>query len=447
MLSFLFFTPYLGTFKGDVFRDIAWSELWYFAGAVALLGAGAGAALLGVRALAKGEENRPYAVFFSFLLCGGVFLASRPLTGPFWGGAFDHVLAAGLVFLTLAAVLGPWRTMLRVCRAACAVLAPAAAAVLLGLPSASVALSRVSVAPAQGPERPAPAGLPHVFLLLFDAWSYDLTFPGGKIRDDMPNLRELLSVSTLYHQARSPALSTEFSVPAIFYGVPVTEPFTRPDSSLFSAPKRLGYRTRVVSLVRCDLWGLDGVDRFDIFPYYSKGPLAELPFAERFFVHFALGARPYLRAGRALNRFAPESAILASWTKQRAVQNIAISVIEGADRPTFAVFHYQLPHGPHVFDRQGLELGNERSGRGDVVRAGNLHRLDAVIGELAAALRRSGKFDEAALVLFSDHAEGESSTHVPLIIKRPGQRAAEEVGEPVELIGLHRYVERLIRKP
>lgn len=439
-LSFLFFTPYLATFQNErrLFGDVAWGELWYFAGALLLLAAALAAALLAARALsAEGERSRAYSALFSALLCGGVFLATRGAQGPLYGGARDHVLAAGLGFLAVASWGRSRRTMLAVCRAACALLVPAAAVALLSLPSAPAGLSRVTEGPASGPARPVRAGLPDVFLFLFDAWSYDLTFPGGKVRADMPNLRELLAVSTLYHRARSPALWTEESVPAILFGRP-------PGESIFAAPERLGYRTRFAG-VAIDRWGLEDVDRFDVFPYYSKGALSELPFLQRFLVHFPLALRPYLRGGRRHNINASENYVLAALIKQRAVQRIARDVIEREASPAFALFHYYLPHAPHVFDREGLSLRGERRPDVDEARAGNLRRLDAVIGEITEALKRSGRFDGAALVLFSDHSDVVRTTHVPLIIKRPGQHSAEESGEPVELVDLRRRVEALIR--
>jgi hypothetical protein len=147
--------------------------------------------------------------------------------------------------------------------------------------------------------------------------------------------------------------------------------------------------------------------------------------------------------------------------------------------PGMSVFHYALPHAPLMFDRDGAhpELTEDQpltfadhDGNGFVRPhpahhlaryRGNLRYLDTLLGELIAAMRSAGTFDGATIILTSDHnwrfdpalddlyiehglpfrslefdPVPEVLTHVPLIIRRPGQARRVDVAERVELIEL-----------
>jgi arylsulfatase A-like enzyme/Tfp pilus assembly protein PilF len=100
-------------------------------------------------------------------------------------------------------------------------------------------------------------------------------------------------------------------------------------------------------------------------------------------------------------------------------------------RPFFAFVHLFEPHAPY-----------EPSYDGEIVKA------DRIAGDLLDALRAQGLYDDALIILLSDHGEGlgdhgeqehgvllyREALQVPLIIKLPrGARAGERVAEAAQL--------------
>lgn len=124
--------------------------------------------------------------------------------------------------------------------------------------------------------------------------------------------------------------------------------------------------------------------------------------------------------------------------RHKDMKRDVLNVITQQPKNTFAVFHYPLPHNPYLFDEDGEFCGPDKI----VYEYGNvegyernLAALDRFIGEVVAAMKRAGRFDDALIILTSDHTfrydpQREAGhitcplTHVPLIIKTPGQRRA-----------------------
>lgn len=106
--------------------------------------------------------------------------------------------------------------------------------------------------------------------------------------------------------------------------------------------------------------------------------------------------------------------------------------IEGhRTQPFFAFLHIFEPHAPY-----------EPSYAGEIVKA------DRIVGDLLAALRAWKLYDEAMIIVLSDHGEGlgdhgeqehgillyRESLQVPLIVKLPrGARAGERIAAPAQL--------------
>lgn len=127
---------------------------------------------------------------------------------------------------------------------------------------------------------------------------------------------------------------------------------------------------------------------------------------------------------------------------------------DGSD--VFAVFHWPLPHGPFIFDADGRYRGpydarfDTMFGTPEDYRR-HLRLLDRRVGEIVEHLRAKGRFDEALIVLTSDHSwrrdpqlpttpNAPERRHVPLLIKFPGQREPQESWEPMELSELGRWI-------
>jgi len=113
-------------------------------------------------------------------------------------------------------------------------------------------------------------------------------------------------------------------------------------------------------------------------------------------------------------------------------------------RPFFLFFHLYEPHTPY-------EPPADLAGSGVHPYDGEIAAADRAVGELLAALDRLGLYDEALVVLLSDHGEGlgdhgeeehgfllyREAIQVPLIVKLPGgERAGERVRRSVGLTDL-----------
>jgi arylsulfatase A-like enzyme/cytochrome c-type biogenesis protein CcmH/NrfG len=115
-----------------------------------------------------------------------------------------------------------------------------------------------------------------------------------------------------------------------------------------------------------------------------------------------------------------------------------------ADRPFLLLFHLFEPHTPY---RPPAEFATRYRSPYD----GEVAAADAVVGDLLDELRTLGVYDDALIVLLSDHGEGlgdhgesehgvflyRSTLQVPLIVKLPGAlRAGQAVSYPVQLIDI-----------
>jgi arylsulfatase A-like enzyme/Flp pilus assembly protein TadD len=113
-------------------------------------------------------------------------------------------------------------------------------------------------------------------------------------------------------------------------------------------------------------------------------------------------------------------------------------------RPFFFFFHIYEPHTPHAAPEP---FASRYSSPYD----GEVAAADAVIGLLFEELRQLGVYDQALIILLSDHGEGlddhgdyehglllyREVLQVPLLVKLPGsERAGTTVSHPVALIDI-----------
>jgi arylsulfatase A-like enzyme/Flp pilus assembly protein TadD len=127
----------------------------------------------------------------------------------------------------------------------------------------------------------------------------------------------------------------------------------------------------------------------------------------------------------------------------------------GSNRPFFFFAHFYEPHTPY-------EPPEELRTRFRNPYDGEIAAVDRCFGQLETQLRESGKWDEAIVVLFSDHGEGlgehreaehgillyREALQVPLMIKLPGQRrAGQRVATPVGLFDILPTVTGLLGLP
>jgi choline-sulfatase len=121
---------------------------------------------------------------------------------------------------------------------------------------------------------------------------------------------------------------------------------------------------------------------------------------------------------------------------------------EVADQPFFLFLHLFEPHSPYAAPEP---FGSRYQDPYD----GEIAAADAIVGQLVHELRDLSVYDDALIILLSDHGEGlgdhgerehgvflyRSTVQVPLILKTPGgERAGDAVSRPVGLVDVARTV-------
>jgi arylsulfatase A-like enzyme/Flp pilus assembly protein TadD len=117
--------------------------------------------------------------------------------------------------------------------------------------------------------------------------------------------------------------------------------------------------------------------------------------------------------------------------------------LDGAkDKPVFLFFHVYEPHAPY-------DPPEPFKTRYPLAYDGEIAAADAAVGTLLEAMKRTGLYDRALVIVLSDHGEGLGehgedehgillyrwALHVPLFLKLPGSaRAGTTVAAPVALV-------------
>jgi hypothetical protein len=295
------------------------------------------------------------------------------------------------------------------------------------------------------PPAPARSGRPPVYVFVFDGWSYEQSFSGGRFHEFLPNLSALAARSVVFDRAVSPWWETEISLPRLVFGRDESWTLEKAEGdafwvregerqrlaeqdSLFTPFARNGYHTVLTGFYlpyRRLLNGDAQVVRSE--PHLPRGR----SFPERMEVRALSGARFLM--GPVSSRFFHEryqDRYSEHWYRlNRRVFRDAMRVLEEWPEETFLFAHWPVPHAPFVLDADGSYRGpfrgdRERGTRTDYRRS--LRYLDHVVGEAVARLEARGLFDDALLILTSDHGwkrHDERVLHVPLVLKLPRQPA------------------------
>jgi len=312
-----------------------------------------------------------------------------------------------------------------------------------------------------------------VYYFVFDEWSWLRTVQGGEIPRTLPHLRALCDSAIVFRQARSPSTGTYRSLPMLIYHAAYGDTLpgvfvyqggrrewvnprddARPESarapSLFRLARAHGYNTALAGFYMPYRRMLG--DQVDVCDAWSNYPVARDLF-ERIEYHAVENLRfnvdPVSR-----RLFRPLTSHLYSdyWVRMiHALQDTAEVMIDSLPRNSLVFVHYPLPHAPYIFDTHGNFIGdypvrwhlahNDDEDRMLGTReeyARHLVYLDRVIGGFMDELRRDGKYDDALVIITSDHhwrtdpdtaMLRRSFRWVPLIVKLPGQHAGAAVDD------------------
>ena len=297
------------------------------------------------------------------------------------------------------------------------------------------------------PPRSGALGRPDIFIILLDAARADV-FEGSLGAELAPNVQALAREGTAFTRAWAPSSWTGQSVPALWSGM---------------TPDTIGIQH----------WGSRIPPQITTFPelLHDAGYHTMLWSQHNIYRH-----RLPLRHGFEVFEEV-ESSVLENREILPAVSDIVVD-----DRPTFAMIHLLPPHNPYLppppflgsrsgwytrdvrirapilsrFERsiptEEVEL------RDDIRRAArdmyeeNVQFADHLVGRFVDDLKQQGRYDDALIIVLSDHGEGfyehgrflhtdsvyEELLHVPLIIKWPRSFSdfPASVATPVSLIDI-----------
>ena len=410
--------------------------------------------------------------------------------------------ATAFLRLGLVLVLVAWVLLLiyrrallpRLVRTTCLVLSPIIPIVVLP----ALFWSSWWVRPDPLPRVPAAprSGTP-VYVLVFDEWSFLRGTQGDGFPDDLPDLRELRARSFFFKQSRSPSRTTYLSLPELLFqshdfpSLPSvflmrsdfpdrTKPGD-PDeritpaaaaghvpAGLFSMARDENYATYMLGyyLPYRTILGGD-VDLVRSYCDYPRGDsfshkMLEVTIQNPHFWRLPGVSRMW--------KVMYSGVFSRNWVglNERLADDFDAVVRNAPDR-SFVFMHYPAPHAPFVYDADGSYRGPFpiRSSMTEDIDADvmggspddyhlNLRHLDRVVGRLLDSLRAAGRFDDALVIVTSDHswryeptlptpAPADLIRHVPLLIKAPGQTEARTIDAPFDGRSLGPIIDRAMK--
>jgi hypothetical protein len=305
-----------------------------------------------------------------------------------------------------------------------------------------------------------------VVLFVFDEWAYDRTWNAGRVRGDMPHLEALAEQSWVMHDAHSPAGLTDLAMPRILHQN--TASFTVHNGDLITAASE---GTSLMSRARS--WGTPVDIRGFYLPYdLIAGPVRSCR-SYAWMTH-ELGDGPWHAAASHLVMAMAHwtdpwsgfiSAKLESPILDARYENMLTRLEEdfhallAAREPGLAILHFPLPHFPYIINTEGQFSTTTRSWDRSFEPGyeSNLKALDRLIGRCIATLQHTGNFDDALIMMTSDHgwrndphhykAGPDRLSHVPLVVKMPRQSKGHHVAQRFELTQLGDLIEHALTTP
>jgi arylsulfatase A-like enzyme len=329
---------------------------------------------------------------------------------------------------------------------------------------------------------PPPAGSPDVVLVSLDTTRADRLSTYGYERDTSPHLTRLAADGELYRNARSPAGWTLPAHASMMTGLfPHTHGATLAGG--FLGGKSVDGRPQVAHPLEPGAVTLAEVLRDR--GYRTGAFVANFSYLYRDY-GLAQGFGTYEDAPGLLLRVRPPVVRLARqfvasfcvkpFRTARSINASALDWLDAqpTDRPVFLFVNYMEPHQPWMaeppHDRwaDGLPRARELARKNLYTHAvkpldaettafigahydGQVAAMDEALGELLAALRTRGRYENALVIVAGDHGEllGEHGQmghmgrmlyepllRVPLVVKHPGGGARGVVDTPVQLVDL-----------
>ena len=327
---------------------------------------------------------------------------------------------------------------------------------------------------------------PSVLWVVSDELQYPLAFDSdGNVRDELPNLKALQQESTTYTRGYSAANYTDYAVPSMLSGISdvAAEGAERMQDVRAGIGIVPGMSSEYSVVMESPIYSFDcesadcasvgsGSDVGMIERYVSfakdtaaiAGRTALAPPFSGFFPSLDGKWRDFWSGGDEFGDDAEGDSVGA------VIAGIAEVQAATPDAPFFAFWHTIRTHAPWNVDREGRQIFPSRvpivpgahmvgSEADQTYTTDELKRLerrlyanaavdfDRQLGELVAALKASGSYEDTTIIVTADHGATMTEradrrvgdtleqrwsevAHVPLMVKSAGQAAPETVTEP-----------------
>ena len=314
-------------------------------------------------------------------------------------------------------------------------------------------------------------GKSNVYIFIFDEWSYQRSFSNKELIKDFRNLKQCADKALVFHNATSPRPHTFASMPAFLFQTNLRRFTVKGEKlgfgsknfyplhqaeNIFQHARELNFYTAMVgsdlpygelledSVDFCNAicgYKRFGDSFFDVAKYHLLTAALLLP-ALLFHHERNLIAHYYF------NRF--------QINQINTTHKLFRAIVQNQSKPTFAVFHYMIPHFPYIFNRSGpKKLFAIHNGENDYYD--NLAYLDEKIGEIIAVLKESNKFENSLIIMTSDHGwrfdpDYDKTNrwwiferlHVPLFIKMPSQDRSLEIDSKFNTFMLGNFINKYL---
>ena len=305
-------------------------------------------------------------------------------------------------------------------------------------------------------DRPLPLLTPHnsgprFVWIIFDEWDYDLTFPDRAFGLSLPEIDRFRNQSLHADTVFSPAHDTQESLPSLITGRIVAKTQrTAPDDLLltyagtaqavpWSVQPNIFQRVRQLG-VNAALAGF-----FHPYPRILGGDLVESSsvssltlFEESDYWNELHGLEKWCRMLQSPLYRVPliaHSGVLGDWRNRQTFKVAYLKVrarsLDIVKRPEIglAFLHLPVPHPPAIYDRKRGEITVSHTND----YADNLALADLTLGELRKEMETAHQWDDAFVLLTSDHPlRGKGTKHpwIPFLLKTPGQKESLAYDRP-----------------
>lgn len=344
---------------------------------------------------------------------------------------------------------------------------------------------------------------PNVLLVVLDSLRARNTSLSGYERETTPAIGAFAADATTYTEARAAAARSLPSHVSLFtghppqaHGVHALDRRVAPGKSIFAELQEAGYETALFTdnpyVADLDTGLNDGFDRVenDRDPFPGLSPAA---FVEESGLDYGAFVRAALVSDSPLGSLGNALAWTAKWRSTGVLERAVFTRGEvyadrfsewrtGRDGPWAACLNLMDTHVPFrpatAFDRWQTDesrAARKRADTDDIDKTetwkhqlelnaydGTARQADAAVGRIVDDLRAADELDDTLVVVTSDHGEGfgerslfdgrqvlghggsvdETVLHVPLVVRRPGQRESETVREPVTIAEFPAVVRR-----